>query len=439
MSSQRYSAQDLIDFGSAVLQKVGFHKAQAEACAWVLVQADLRNDMAHGITGPQGLYRIMIAVAKPEPREEFRTIVPARYTIDAEKYPTVISVDGHGALGHYTAKDIIPALVARAQKYGYAKAYIRNSTHFGDCGIFSELIAQHDLAARVTCVSPQWMRPFIELQDGDEQSPANLSRYKGVSKRFGTNPIAWTIPHEGGMITIDMAATQRALSPVSDAAQYNARALGLKPDEEGLLCLYLDGGKIRLSEFHLQVAGSKNPAEVLKQLGLADPPALRSVERGLISGPSGEEILYPLSFDAVFKNHFYIDPLGGTYFGYKGFGLNMLIELDNVLGGGTPEVIRKLDAGGRQTTDERISQTLEAYAIDAVYPLAEAKARLARSVRATAEAGNKMMFLPGQKEQDSTIRRREKGVPLSPARVGLLKSCARHPAVDIPFSLEPMG
>lgn len=439
MSLNRYRADDLIAFGSTVFQKVGFHKEQAEAAAWVLVQADLRDDMAHGLTGPQGLYRIMIAVAEPVADPKLRTIVPTDYTIDPEKYPTVISVDGHGALGHYTAKDIIPTLVERAKKYGYAKVYIRNSTHFGDCGIYSELIASHDLAARVTCISPQWMRPFIQLQDEDEQSPANQARYNGVTKRFGTNPIAWTIPYEDGMVTIDMAATQRALSPVSDAAQYNARALGLKADDEGLPCLFLGDKKIRLAEFHLEVAGSRDPGAVLKRLGLAAPPELRRVERGLVSGPSGEEILYPLLFDGVFKNNFYIAPLGGTYFGYKGFGLNMLIELDNVLGGGTPEIVRALDADGRQTTDERISQTLEAYAVDAVYPLAEAKARLARSTAVTVETGNKLMFLPGQKEQASTARRLEKGIPLSPARVDLLKACADYPKVNIPFELRPIG
>ena len=74
------------------------------------------------------------------------------------------------------------------------------------------------------------------------------------------------------------------------------------------------------------------------------------MEKGLLKGPEGEEIRYPLVFDEVFKNKFWVAPLGGTYFGYKGFGLNMFLELDNVIGGGVPGLIRMLDDQGNPTT-----------------------------------------------------------------------------------------
>ena len=116
----------------------------------------------------------------------------------------------------------------------------------------------------------------------------------------------------------------------------------------------------------------------------------------------------------------------------------MLIELDNVVGGGVPGLIRVLDHQGKPTTPERVSQTIEAYAIDVICPLNEAKGNLRRSVETTLQCGTSLMYLPGQKEQE---RRREyltHGIPLTAERVQLLKKTAADPRIKIPFPLSPI-
>ena len=439
MAVKRFRAEELIQFGKDILVQAGFSEKQAHAASMILVEADLRGDHAHGISGANALPDIIAKVYDDEAEIGFKRIDIAEYSIDKQKYPTTISVDAHGSLGHCAALEVIPILIEIANKYGYAKAYIRNSTHFGDCGIYAERIANQDLAAKVTCTSQAWTKPFIELSDKENKdSLANRKRYAGVTKRFGTNPIAWSIPYAGGIITIDMAATQRAVSPALEVARYNSIALNIKRHKNGIFTIRSNGTDVKLSDIHLSVATSKSPEEVHEILGIKDTVKLHAVEEGLLKGPQGEEIRYPLVYDDVFKSKFWVAPLGGTYFGYKGFGLNMLIELDNVVGGGVPGLIRVLDNQGDPTTPERVSQTLEAYAIDAINPLKKAKENLRRSVETTLQCGNSLMVLPGQKEQEQRQKYLAQGIPLTAERVQLLKETASDPRINIRFSLVPI-
>ena len=167
MAVKRFRAEELIEFGKDVLVQAGFTEKQAHAAATILVEADLRGDHAHGIAGGISLPEYVAKVYDDEAEIGFRRLEIADCSLDEQKYPAVIAVDAHGGLGQYAALEVIPRLIETAKKYGYAKAYIRNSNHFGDCGIYSERIAEQDLAAKVTCTSPAWAKPFIELCDID--------------------------------------------------------------------------------------------------------------------------------------------------------------------------------------------------------------------------------------------------------------------------------
>ena len=438
MKIDRYRAEDLVDFGKRVMERLGFPKDQAQSASWILVEADLRGDFAHGLAGNIGLHDF-IDKASDQKNLGFERLKITDYVVEESRYPTIIPVDAKGGLGHHVGLQVLQLVVERAKKYGWAKAYIRNSTHFGDCGIYSEMIAAEGLAARVSCTAPAWSKPFVELQDqNDPDAPANRERYRGVRKRLGTNPVSWTIPYQGGMITMDMAATQRAVSPALAVAKHNSVAVGAIL-ENGEYFIMLGGQKKKLAEVHLDIASSSTKKEALAKLGLPPETDLMSVERGLFLGPNGEEINYPLAMDGFLKRDCHIAPLGGVYFGYKGFGLNLLIELDNVLGGGAPGLIRELSPEGLPTTPEYISQTIEAYAIDGVYPQQEALARLKRSVEVTLEHGNELVLLPGQKELDHKRECLEKGVPYTPDLVAALKRAAARPEVDLPFDLLPLG
>jgi len=449
MKTSTYRAEDLIEFGKAVLSQpaFGFTEAQGYATAKILVEADLRGDPDHGFVSGDKLHEIYVKIHDdPEALGFKRICTPADlrargekddFCLDPQKYPTLMTVDARGLLGHYVAIEILPEVIRIAKQFGYAKAYIRNSTHFGNCGIYSEMIAQKDLAAKVSCTAPPYAKPFVALQDDPVQNP---TRYEGVKKRFGTNPISWSIPYDEGIITIDMATTQRAVSPAVNTANNNAAALGIAMNSNQPVYIGRGQRKALLRDVHLaiaQVDSDKALQQALSNLGYDAAVRLQSVEKGLVKGPSGEDINYPLAFDEVFKKQFWIAPLGGTYFGYKGFGLNMLVELDNVTGGGEAGLIRVLDAGGNPRTPERVTQTIEAYAIDMVYSLSDAKKRLGESVRTTRQCGNRLVFLPGEKEQLSRMKLLKEGIPVKADQLERLSGLAKMAGIE--FNLHSIS
>ena len=451
MEIGRYRAEDLIEFGKLILTQpqLGFTEKQALAVTKILVEADLRGDPDHGIAGGDKLNDIYIKVQDDADRLGFKRICNSEdlkkqgtdgdgnFILDERKYPTVIAADAMGLIGHYVALEILPEVVKTAKQLGYAKAYIRNSTHFGNCGIYSEMIAENDLAAKVTCTSPAYTKPFIEQQT---EPVDDRNRYEGVNKRFGTNPMAWSIPYDQGIVTIDMATTQRAVSPTIRVANNNTNTLDIHTGSGGMLYIGKGERKALLRDVHLFLAQINNDADLQKELsnlGYEATIPLKSVERGLLKGPDGEDILYPLAFDEVFKKQFWVAPLGGTLFGYKGFGLNMLVELDNVIGGGAPGLIRQLDAKGKPKTPEWVSQTIEAYAIDTIYPLPEAKKRIGESVRTTRRCGNDLMFLPGEKEQILRGKNLAEGIPMTSDQIKKLEAIAVKTGVS--FNLKPVS
>ncbi|MBW2984105.1 Ldh family oxidoreductase [Candidatus Woesearchaeota archaeon] len=442
-----YKAEDLIEWAVAVLTSDNFCKAegrgfprkQALAAARVLVEADLRGDKAHGLAGGSSLDDIFIKVNDDREKLGFKRIEIAEYSVDNSKHPTMIYVDAHGTLGHYVAWNILPRIIETAETNGPTMAFIRNSTHFGDCGIYSEELARNDLIAMVTCTSPQWTKPFVELQDSDENSTANRERYEGVRKRFGTNPMAWSTPYEGGIVTIDMAATQRAVSPAIDVAKDNRAALNIYKGKDGSLYVGAGGLRTKLKDVHLDLARSNSDEELytkLRKLGYDDSVEVYRVEEGLLKGPNGENINYPLAFDEVFKQEFWIAPLGGTYYGYKGFGINMTIELQNVFGGGVTGLIRVLNEQGNPTTPERVSQTILAIPMNSREPVDQVKARLKKSVDTTMQCSNGLVYLPGQKEQESRECRLVGGVPYDAQQRGKLKKIGHD--VGMPFEVIPV-
>jgi len=116
----------------------------------------------------------------------------------------------------------------------------------------------------------------------------------------------------------------------------------------------------------------------------------------------------------------------------------MIIELDNVIGGGVPGLIRVMDNQGNPTTPEMVSQTIEAYAIDVISSLKEAKENLRKSVDTTRECSNKLLYLPGQKEQEKRKEYLTHGIPMTDERVVLLKRTALDKRINIPFVLKPL-
>jgi LDH2 family malate/lactate/ureidoglycolate dehydrogenase len=241
-----------------------------------------------------------------------------------------------------------------ARKHGYGKVYVANANHFGIGAIYTEKIcAEKDLSARITCTTPSVVKP-----------------YGGEKKRLGTNVIAWSAPYDRGFVTIDMATTIHAVS--------------------GILRALIEGTSLPFPVFDL--SGSKT-TDSHDFDGVVD-----FLQRGSMIplGGMGEE---------------------GADAGYKGTGMAMLIELDNVIGGGISNYIEPLADDEKR----RVRQTFEAWRIDTLFEQDDALAHISKTIFDIKSHQGEDMLLPGEKESIHREKSLKCGIPYSAIQIARLE------------------
>lgn len=272
-------------------------------------------------------------------------------------------MDALGGLGHPVAMAAVAMVKDLAREHGYGKVYVTNANHFGIGAVYTEKIcAEKDLSGRVACTTPSVVRP-----------------YGGREKRLGTNVLAWSIPYAQGFVTIDMATTIHAVSGVLRAFK--------------------------------------------ERLPLPFP----------VYDPDGAVTTDPRAFEgfADFLKRGAMIPLGGlgkggADAGYKGTGLAMLIELDNVIGAGASSFIEPL----AEDEKRRIRQTFEAWRIDTLYPQDDALTYISETVLDIKSRQGKGMFLPGEKETITRENSLKKGIPYTASQIDRLEELGRRVGMD---------
>lgn len=263
-------------------------------------------------------------------------------------------VDAHGDLGHPMAMDAVKMVKELARKHGYGKVYVSNANHFGIGAIYTEkMCAEKDLSGRITCTTPSVVKP-----------------YGGEKKRLGTNVIAWSIPYDRGFVTIDMATTIHAVS--------------------GILRALIEGAPLPFPVYD----------------------------------PSGSKTTDPRAFDSIvdFLKRGSMIPLGGmgeegADAGYKGTGMAMLIELDNVIGAGLSTLIEPL----LDDEKRRIRQTFEAWRIDTLFTQDDALAHISRTISDIKSQQGEDMLLPGEKEAIQREESQKHGIPYTALQIARLE------------------
>ncbi len=163
----RVMPQLMQDFVCTMAQKAGMPKEKADFLAGLLVKNDLRGVFSHGSRQIATYARIM-RDGLINPTAEVRIV---------NESPTTLLVDGDGGLGYFPAHRAASELVDRARKNGIAVAVTRNHGHFGAAGIYSRLLAEHDLIAYVT--------------SGHQLS---LSPDQSIMRAAGGSPMSFAVP-----------------------------------------------------------------------------------------------------------------------------------------------------------------------------------------------------------------------------------------------------
>ena len=350
---QRVSVHALTDFTRKAICTLGAAEDRAQSTAVALVGADLRGISSHGVAGGTGLTELI-----QRTRAEAINI-DAIPEVKQEPGMAVASINAKGGLGPAAATEAAQLAGDLAEQFGIGRVQVYDTNHFGAACIYVEEILKRGLAARCASTSGAWMIPF-----------------GGTQVRLGTTPLAWGVPCGDEAIVIDIATSQRAVSPAFRAAKAGEPILkDYFRDKEGTV---LDG----------------------------------IVAPGKLVGGS-------------------VLPLGGEQFGYKGSGLNILIELDNVIGGGSLKRIPSM----RETPVCRVSHIFEAWRIDTLFPFDETQQRLIETVRDIRAHGDANMLLPGEREARRKADAEKNGIPYETAQWDALKIIAETTGIDAPKPL----
>lgn len=213
----RVEAETMSQFIQQLLFAVNVPEAKARFLADWLVTNDLRGVYSHG-TDRVILYLrdIRDGLLNPDPdisvkRDDGSTIV----------------VDGDGGLGYYPAYEAAQLLVGKAKEHGIAAAVTVNHGHIGAAGIYSRLLAEHQLIGYVT--------------SGHQ---LNLKQEDSIMEAAGGSPMSFAVPAGEEMpMVLDFGAVHGVYthSPHFDELFKKAPGVVFRSMGLGFMCQALGG------------------------------------------------------------------------------------------------------------------------------------------------------------------------------------------------------
>ncbi|MFX0121707.1 MAG: Ldh family oxidoreductase [Promethearchaeota archaeon] len=372
-----YNVSALYSFTVEVLKKANYSEESAQATAFALLEADKRGIFSHGIAGGTGLEEAVKRVGITA------TVNPvAEPIILKQKYPSIAVINANGAPGHITSMMAVNKVKALGRSQGLARVYVNNANHFGAAGVWSAKIAENfDMIGIVSCTTIACARPM-----GDDPEGLDYTKGAGTEVRVGTNPIAISVPHEEGIMTLDMALTRMAIS-------YGIKALKA-------------GKKLTIPEY----IADKDYNSTFDPLDLFDPKG------GDLKGS--------------------LFPHGSTYSGYKGDIQLRMIEVIHSLGGGP---IKKVPIA-KTDKRRRISHIFEAQMIDFLYSKEDAVQRVRELMKDyEIKYFGPSSRWPGDRANEAIKYSLKEGIPYSEDQIETLKRSAAYVGLDFHTMIQSIG
>ncbi len=153
----------------------------AEMTSKVLIEGDLRGYSTHGA---ERIFQILEGI-------QLKTIDPQAQSVTQVDWPAMRVVDAQCGLGYPVGQEAMMDAIQKAQAVGVGMVGVINASHLGVLSYYAEL------ASKVGCIG-------IVMSTS---SPAVVIK-GGHIKTFGTNPIAYSIPHSGFLMTADFATSK---------------------------------------------------------------------------------------------------------------------------------------------------------------------------------------------------------------------------------------
>ena len=156
------------DFMIDVFKAYGVPEEDAKICADVLLESDRRGIESHGCNRFKPIYIDRIVKG---------TLLPKTQLEIVKETPTTIVMDAHDGMGMVAAHAMMEKLIQKAKECGMAGGAIKNSTHYGIAGYWTDMAAKQGLIA-VT---------------GTNARPSIAPTF-GVENMLGTNPLTFSLP-----------------------------------------------------------------------------------------------------------------------------------------------------------------------------------------------------------------------------------------------------
>ncbi len=330
-----------------VFKAYGVPEADAAVCADVLLESDRRGIESHGCNRFKPIYIDRIVNGTLLPKTELEIV---------KETPTTLVMDAHDGMGMVASHAMMERLVEKAGKMGMAGGAIRNSTHFGIAGYWT------DMAARAGMIGIA----------GTNARPSIAPTF-GVENMLGTNPLTFSLPtDEDFSFCIDCATSIVQRGKI----EYYAR-IG-KETPAGMV-VTRDGSTVTDS------------AEILKML--VDGTAALAP----LGGGPGDEMC-----------------------GYKGYGYATVVEiLSAALSGGSfMKSLSGVSPEGKPRMYHlgHFFFVVDPEAFAGRETFQKIAGDICRALRASAKApGHDRIYTAGEKEHLAWLERKDKGVPVGEA------------------------
>jgi LDH2 family malate/lactate/ureidoglycolate dehydrogenase len=151
-----------------VFKGMGVPEDEAWICSNVLLDADLKGFDTHGVNRLKPIYYDRVS-------KGLQSAV-SRFEIVKESLTTAV-VDGNNGMGMVVAKKAMDLCINKAKKLGMGMVVVRNSTHFGIAGYYTEMAVKEGLIG--IC--------------GTNARPSMAPTFS-VEPMLGTNPLCFAFP-----------------------------------------------------------------------------------------------------------------------------------------------------------------------------------------------------------------------------------------------------
>ena len=335
------------DFMIDVFKAYGVPEEDAKICADVLLESDRRGIESHGCNRFKPIYIDRIVKG---------TLLPKTQLEIVKETPTTIVMDAHDGMGMVAAHAMMEKLIQKAKECGMAGGAIRNSTHYGIAGYWTDMAAKQGLIA-VT---------------GTNARPSIAPTF-GVENMLGTNPLTFSLPtDEEFPFCLDCATS------IVQRGKIEFYARSGKDTPEGMVVTH-DGKPITDSKAILKMLNEGSAA--LAPLG----------------GGPGDEMC-----------------------GYKGYGYATVVEiLSSALAGGEfMKALSGVSPEGKAQMYHlgHFFFVVDPQAFMGLDVFKKTAGEICRQLRASAKApGYKRIYTAGEKEYLVSLERKDKGVPVNEA------------------------